>query len=84
MFCISNKSREGQTLFPLFVPDESDLFRSANKKSVRPNLGTRFKTQLARLLSDDTMTSEVATDAFNYIYAILHSQVYRNRLRRSF
>ena len=78
MFCISNKSREGQTLFPLFVQDNV-LFGTGKGNGFRPNIGNAFRKQLERLLSDGEITSEEATSVFHYIYAILYSEGYRNR-----
>ena len=86
MFCLSNKSREGQTLFPLFVHDGGGLLSSAGHTGSRVNIGEKFKTQLMALLAAEAakatsseLTKRDAMDALGYIYATLHSQEYRRR-----
>ncbi|MET4317932.1 type ISP restriction/modification enzyme [Bradyrhizobium sp. RT5a] len=86
MFCISNKSREGQSLFPLFIKDDTSLFQRNAGDNWRPNLGAKFAEQLVGILSpinarskSRTLTPEIAEAGFAYVYAILHSSIYRTR-----
>jgi predicted helicase len=78
MFCISNKSREGQTLFPLFVQDAKSLFHSDNTQSWKANLGKGFIAELTKNCSV-SVTDSNAGQILSYIYALLHSDVYRVR-----
>jgi predicted helicase len=87
MFCLSNKSREGQTLFPLFVQDSEELLRPRHEPAWRPNLGPSFSKGLSAMLSKGAASTMKMTDqaegnskrAFEYIYAALHSPTYRRR-----
>ncbi len=86
MFCISNKSREGQTVFPLFVKDKESLFKVQGEDYWRLNIGEKFYEKASRLLDDETresdtteLTERTAANLFNYIYAVLYSLSYRNR-----
>ena len=86
MFCISNKSREGQTVFPLFVNETTGLFQRNTGENGRLNIGEKFAKELGDLLSAGNMTlksrklsANDATQTLYYIYAILYSQTYRAR-----
>jgi hypothetical protein len=85
MFCISNKSREGQTLFPLFVKTGEQLFRGKNDTGWRPNLGVEFSKSLKGILGSGAsvpqreLSENNAHEAMWYIYALLHSETYRVR-----
>jgi hypothetical protein len=84
MFCISNKSREGQSLFPLFVRNVAGPFPSGTENQWRANLGDRFARQLANTLclgdvQQRQLHNDVAAIALNYVYAILYSPSYRSR-----
>lgn len=88
MFCLSNKSREGQTLFPLFTQDSDGLFGSSGRSSRSLNFGAEVRRAIASLLSTDGprprtlgLTEGDATTAFYYIYAILYCPTYRSRYR---
>ena len=86
---ISNKTREINYLFPLYLfPSgqeiEQGLYRSGER---RPNLDSRYTAELAELLGlkfvndgrSDLDSSFGPEDVFHYIYAVLHSPSYRER-----
>jgi hypothetical protein len=86
MFCLSNKSREGQTLFPLFVHERGGLFNSPDGPVWRPNLDPKIANSVRARLSNGATTvrgsestDAEATQAFNCIYATLYSPEYRSR-----
>jgi predicted helicase len=85
MFCISNKSREGQTLFPLFLRDSDDLLGQGHRRARRPNLGPDFVKHINALLKDRSADEKQecaekdAFASFTYVYAILYSPTYRSR-----
>jgi predicted helicase len=85
MFCISNKSREGQTLFPLFAKNSDGLFKSSEDTTLQANIGTTFAISFRKELSNngnlhrEALTDAEAIDIFYYIYAMLYSPAYRNR-----
>ncbi|MBA3712182.1 MAG: DNA methyltransferase [Pyrinomonadaceae bacterium] len=94
MFCISNKSREGQTLFPLYRPDDSAKSKFlGNHESIdslhnrRANLAPQFVADFAerlnlRFLPDgrgDLSETFAPEDVFHYIYAVFHAPAYRTR-----
>jgi predicted helicase len=84
MSFISNRTREANRLFPLYIFDEGDNL-SLLTQGKQLNLSTDFLTCFAAALSlrsnsvnrlpQDT-TAELL---FGYIYAILHSEKYRRR-----
>ena len=86
---ISNKSREINYLFPLYLyPSAQEikqgLYEVGNR---RPNLSTAFTADLAQRLSLDFVgvgrghlgSRFGAEDVLNYIYAVLQSSSYRER-----
>jgi predicted helicase len=85
MFCISNKSREGQTLFPLFLRDSDGLLGRGQKATRHPNLGVECVKHIRTLLDHQPSDAEHelaeadVLDCFAYVYAILHSPSYRLR-----
>ncbi len=86
MFCISNKSREGQSLFPLFTKQNTSLFQQNAGENWCPNLGAEFAQLLVGVFAPGEATSksrklsrEIAEAGFAYVYAILHSSIYRTR-----
>jgi predicted helicase len=83
MFCISNKSREGQTLFPLFIRNEDGLFHENGQTQWRPNVGKGFVEEMNRILerSDrpEMLSEDQTNEALNYVYSILYSPSYRSR-----
>ena len=84
MFCISNKSREGQTLFPLFVSEPANLF-SSSSDGWRLNIGDDFASLYSKYFNKQGENNQIspseAMAIFNYIYAILFSPAYRERYR---
>ena len=84
MFCISNKSREGQTAFPLYAKSGTDLFLGGVGREWSINISQEFSNSLlngGRLGHDkDRWTNfDGAQSAFDYVYAVLHSPEYRRR-----
>lgn len=86
MFCISNKSREGQTVFPLYSKQDDDLFHTRQDSPRNPNFGNAFTNDLAKLFHngrpqnvEQGLTDKEINCTFQYIYAILYSQAYRTR-----
>jgi predicted helicase len=86
MFCISNKSREGQTVFPLFACTEGSFFQSKSDTKWKLNFGQQFAEDSFRLLHPSVTHGECKSlseeDGFQilaYLYAILHSAIYRAR-----
>ena len=89
MFLISNKTKEGNHIFPLFplylLPDEDAVQRNFGEDGMRPNLHRSF----LKLLSSRLGLSQsggfglpqglTAEDLFHYVYAVLHSPGYRSR-----
>ena len=88
MFCISNKSREGQTLFPLYHQhSETLLQQNADRQRWVSNVGMEFSQRLQKYIGlnlhvfndKDTLAQNPARDVFHYVYAILYSPDYRTR-----
>ena len=86
MFLISNKTKEGNHIFPLYLlPDEDAVQRNFGEDGMRPNLHRSF----LKLLSSRLGLSQsggfglpqglTAEDLFHYVYAVLHSPGYRSR-----
>ena len=85
MFLMSNKTKEGNHVFPLHVlPDDENEQRSFGNEEGHPNLSPAFLAQLSRALAlppvgphglPADLTSE---DIFNYVYAVFHCPGYRN------
>ena len=70
MFCISNKSREGQSVFPLFKDKDPDLLDQLGGWT--PNFSDDFLRRLQ-------CPADQPEAALNYIYAQLHSSTFRSR-----
>jgi SOS-response transcriptional repressor LexA len=86
MFLMSNKTKEGNHVFPLHVlPDDDDEQRSLGDEESRPNFFTAFLKQLASTLDlpqvrpHDLPEGLTAEDIFHYAYAVFHSPGYRSR-----
>jgi predicted helicase len=75
MFCLSNKSREGQTLFPLYRSTGHSMFQSGSEIGKYANYGSHFVTAFA----SNVGASFAPEHLFQYIYAALHSPTYRTR-----
>ncbi len=75
MFCLSNKSREGQTLFPLYRSTARSMFQTGREISEYANYASHFVSDFA----SNVGASFAPEDAFHYIYAVLHSPTYRTR-----
>jgi predicted helicase len=91
---ISNKTKEINTLFPLYLyPTEKDNFVNGNgnghhntlartpnfSESFVRDLETRLNLQLISEGHGDFQKTISALDVFNYMYAIFHSPTYRQR-----
>ncbi len=86
---ISNKTKEGCQVFPLYLISETDSQQTIVESIERiPNLKPEIIKQIADNLSL-TFTSEKETtentvapiDILEYIYAVLHSQTYREKYK---
>ncbi len=88
---ISNKTKEINTLFPLYIyPTEKDEFLNGNgklKPKRKPNFAPKFikavESRLKLKFIDDgtgNLTKTIGPeDLFNYMYAVFHSPTYRQR-----
>ena len=86
---ISNKTREINYLFPLYIyPSEQELAQGLYKPGERQaNLSFEFIAELEARLGlefvydgcGDLAETLGPEDAFHYIYAVLHSAIYRER-----
>jgi hypothetical protein len=85
MFLMSNKTKEGNHVFPLYVlPDEDAVQRSLGDEARHPNYFAPFLKKLSSQLHipQNEMglpTGLIPEDIFNYIYAVFHSADYRTR-----
>lgn len=85
MFLMSNKTKEGNHVFPLYViPDGDATQRSFGDGGIRPNFYGAFLRQLSSrlLLSQDEMglpNGLTPEYIFHYAYAVFHSPGYRSR-----
>ncbi len=85
MFLMSNKTKEGNHVFPLYVlPDEDTVQRSLGNEEKRLNFFTAFLKQLSSrlLLSQNGLGLPhgfTPEDIFYYAYAVFHSPGYRSR-----
>ncbi|MGH8592111.1 MAG: type ISP restriction/modification enzyme, partial [Gammaproteobacteria bacterium] len=86
MFLMSNKTKEGNHVFPLLVlPNgDSDQQGALAMEEVRANLSSGFLGTLAERLqfeqgSHMPPAGDAPRDVFHYVYAVLHSPVYRSR-----
>ena len=86
---ISNKTKEGCQVFPLYLYPEKDLQQTIGQTTERqPNLNIKIVKQIAERLSL-TFTNEKETtkdtfapiDLLDYIYAVLHSPAYREKYK---
>jgi predicted helicase len=90
--CVSNRSKERTYIFPLYRYPEVSAQTIIGQRAVRePNLNKEIVYQIVEKLnlqftnekevSTDSVSGQNATfapiDIFDYIYAILHSQTYR-------
>ncbi len=84
---ISNKTKEINSLLPLYVYPRSGELLDTEKSERTPNLSLRFITELSAQLGLRFVTNSKgdleetfgAEDVFNYIYAIFHAPTYRMR-----
>lgn len=77
MFCLSNKSREGQTIFPLWSPPETGLFDCSSGWRLNVSARARELLTFPNAVSSDDATA--AHRILGYIYSVLHSPTYRGR-----
>jgi len=85
---ISNKTKEINTLFPLYIyPTKGQLSRRTEDDKRKPNFAPKFikdvETRLKLQFIDDG-TGDLTTtigpeDIFHYMYAVFHSPTYRQR-----
>lgn len=84
MFCLSNKSREGQSVFPLFVKSDGDLFSSREQGEGIANIADQvwkaWPSHSGRRSSAPSRCSaKTASEIFNYVYAVLFCGEFRTR-----
>ncbi len=86
---ISNKTKEGCQVFPLYLYPETNGQQTIGQSTERtPNLNTEIVKQIAEKLGL-TFTNEKETtkdtfapiDILDYIYAVLHSPTYREKYK---
>ena len=77
---VSNKSRERGYIFPLYlIPDDgSDRIPNFNEELIE-RLSNHLKIGFETERSDKRMDYFSPVDVFDYIYAVLHSEKYRER-----
>ncbi len=71
---VSNKTKEINSLFPLYVYPETAIEEGMGMKK-RPNFSPEFLSKLESLLGYTPVPEAI----FYYIYAVLHSPTYRDR-----
>jgi len=82
---ISNKTKEANYYFPLFLSDDSTQRTLSSASLRRPNLGAGFLEVLCDTLALESTepfglpNGVTPEDIFNYIYAEFHSPTYRSR-----
>jgi hypothetical protein len=86
MFLMSNKTKEGNHVFPLYVlPDDEEEQRSLGNEESRPNLFSAFLKRLATTLNlpqakpHNLPCGLTPEEIFNYAYAAFYSPGYRSR-----
>ncbi|KOR30271.1 DNA methyltransferase, partial [Achromatium sp. WMS3] len=87
---ISNKTKEGCQVFPLYLISASDSQQTLEQNTAErtPNLNTEIVKQIADKLSLTFTNEKEATentfapiDILDYIYAVLHSPTYRQKYK---
>jgi predicted helicase len=86
MFLMSNKTKEGNHVFPLYLlPDDDAIQHSLGENKVRPNFHRAFLKTLAAALHlpqegvPGLPAGLTPEDMFHYTYAVFHSRGYRRR-----
>lgn len=86
---ISNKTKEGCQVFPLYLYPETNAQQTIDQTSERtPNLNLEIVIQIAEKISLEFTNEKEATentfapiDILDYIYAVLHSPTYREKYK---
>ena len=86
MFLISNKTKEGNHVFPLYIsPEGSGVQADLALTQRRPNVDAEFLRRLSLALQVEQVGEHRlpkgfgATDIFHYAYGLFHSPTYRSR-----
>src|SRR5690606_4749967 len=86
---ISNKTKEGCQVFPLYLYPETNGQLSTDEQQERiPNLNKEIVAEVAKGLGlsftnekEDTENTFAPIDLLDYIYAVLHSPAYREKYK---
>lgn len=76
---VSLETKERSYLFPLYIYtdyDKKGLFRDEEKQSPKPNIDSNIYRLICHGLQNQAITPE---EIFYYIYAVLYSNVYREK-----
>ncbi|MDD9816343.1 MAG: N-6 DNA methylase [Gammaproteobacteria bacterium] len=72
---ISNKTKEINYLFPLYIYPETDERNGSVDNNRRPNLAPEFLQAVEERIGASPLPEEI----LHYVYAVLHSPAYRKR-----
>ncbi|MCK4307670.1 DNA methyltransferase, partial [candidate division WOR-3 bacterium] len=76
---VSNKTREINYLFPLYLYPDKSKVKLSDEKASKPERTPNFTLEFLQAIKEALGTEPTAEEIFCYIYAILYSPTYRKR-----